>query len=283
MTPLEQLYLFNPALDPALMARNATYDSSKYIAELFTPAEERIVEEGWNTPGGPAEQGWKSRPIGWLLDTSKGLIYGQTEYAKYFAVAKNKSIFSPTLRQQLTASVGCAVLSADGYYLVQQRAESLLAGRRLDSSAAGMAIIREGKLNFEFEMKEKLKRELHLTEEMLNGTLVPTGVHGAVDYLSSQATWRCEVAIPLDELVAKTNPTFIERMHAVHKDDLPEYLIKHYVPPGNEPEKSLIGDAVGVFLRSLDAGARNFTIERLNSQGADIRLGVLRNGRFEEE
>src|SRR3989344_7165804 len=128
-----------------------------------------MVDEAWNAPKGPAASGWKSGILGWLLDTTDGeLSYGQTEYAKYLASAKDKSLFSSEVRNTLTAAVGCAVLSADGYFLIQQRAEGLLAGRRLDSSAAGMGLVREGKLDFYSEIKEKLKRELNLPEETVS-------------------------------------------------------------------------------------------------------------------
>lgn len=283
MTRLDPLYLLNPNSDPKDLVSQVRYDASKNITELFTGKDLKIVDEVWTAPKGPAESGWKSGLVGWLLDTTKGLSYGQSEYAKYLASAKCKPRFSQPVKDSLTAAVGCAVLSADGYYLVQQRAEGLLAGRRLDSSAAGMGVVREGKLDFYFEIKEKLKRELNLDEDTVKSTLVPTGVHGAMDHVSSQVTWKCKVNVPLEELIAKANPKFVERVLSVRKDDLPGYLVKHYVHQGDEPEKSLIGDAVGVFLRALDDDARKYAIAKMNSRGADVRYGVLRNCRFEEE
>lgn len=283
MARLDPLYLFNPTSNPNELVSKVRYDASKNIAELFTQGDMKIVDEVWNAPKGPAASGWKSGLLGYLLDTTDGLSYGQSEYAKYLASAKCKPQFSQPVKDSLTAAVGCAVLSADGYYLVQQRAEGLLAGKRLDSSASGMGVVRDGKLDFYFEIKEKLKRELNLDEDTVKATLVPTGVHGAMDHISSQVTWKCEVNMPLEELIAKANPKFVERVHKVHKDYLPGYLIKHYVLPGSEPEKSLIGDAVGVFLRVLRDYERKYTINTMNSRGADIRSGVLRNCKFEEE
>lgn len=283
MRRLDPLYLLNPDSNPNELVSKVRYDASKNIAELFTQDDIKIVEEVWNAPKGPAASGWKSGLIGWLLDTTNGLSYGQSEYAKYLASAKYKSRFSDAVQSTLTAAVGCAVLSADGYYLVQQRTEGLLAGRRLDSSAAGMGVIRDGKLDFYSEIKEKLKRELNLAEDAISGTLLPTGIHGATDHISMQVTWKCEVAMPLDELVAKANPKFVERVHSVHIDDLPSYLIEYYVAPGEKPENSLIGDAVGVFLRALDANARDYAIRKMNLNGADIRFGVLHDGKFEEQ
>ena len=280
---LEPLYLFNEGSNPVELLSKVTFDPSKKIADFFSQTELRLVEEVWNAPQGPAAAGWRSNVLGWLLDTTDGqLSYGQTEYAQYFASAKDKALFSSVVENSFTAGVGCAVLSADGYFLVQQRVEGLLAGRRLDSSAAGMGLVREGKLDFYSGVKEKLQRELNLGENVVGNTLVPTGIHGATDYVSSQVTWKCEVALALEELMAKANPKFVERVHLVGKDDLPDFLIKHYVPPGNEPEKSLIGDAVGVFLRALDEDARAYAIGKMNSNGADIRYGVFRNGEFEE-
>ena len=283
LSRLEPLYLFNEDDRANDLVSKVNFDPSKNIAALLSQEELGLIEEVWNAPQGPAASGWKSGLLGWLLDTTNGqLSYGQTEYANYFASAKDKNFFSPKVRNTFTAGVGCAVLSADGYFLVQQRTEGLLAGRRLDSSAAGMGVVREGKLDFYFEIKEKLKRELNLSEEEVKNTLVPTGIHGAADYLSSQATWKCEVALSLEELMAKANPKFIGRVHPVGKDDLPDFLIRHYVLPGNEPEKSLIGDAVGVFLRALDVDAREYAIGKMNSDGADICFGVFREGKFEE-
>ena len=127
-----------------------------------------------------------------------------------------------------------------------------------------------------------MKRELNLPEETVSDTLAATGINGATDHLSSQVTWECDVALPFDELMAKANPKYVERVHKVHKDDLPEFLINHYILPGNEPEKSLIGDAVGVFLRVLGQNARDYAIDKMNSNGANICFGVFRNGKFEE-
>jgi len=277
MVTLDPLYLFEGDLD----LNSIIYDPSKDITSIFSEDDLKIVDEVWNAPKGPAASGWKSGILGWLLDTTNGqLSYGQTEYSKYLASAKDKSLFSPSVRNTLTAAVGCAVLSADGYFLIQQRAEGLLAGKRLDSSAAGMGMVREGKLDFLYDIKEKLKRELNLQE---TAVLFLTGINGATDYLSSQVTWECEVDLPFEELMTKANPKYVERVHKVHKDDLPEFLINHYISPGNEPEKSLIGDAVGVFLRVLDQNARAYAIDKINSNGARICLGVFREGRFEEK
>ncbi len=274
---LEPLYLLNHTEDPVDLLQKVKYNPEKDITPLFTLSELERVQQIWDAPQGPASKGWTSGTIGWLEDTTNGIQYGRTEYAKFLAVAMGKSDFNKMLQSHFTAAVGCAVLTADGFYLVQERAPGLLASQRLDSSAAGMGVIVEGKLDLEEQIKEKLKRELNLD----NPVVIPTGIHGAADFVSSQFTWKCQIEQSFEELKAKANSKFIQRVHAVHQDDLVQFILDHYKPEINDPQESLIADAVGVFLRAMPREHREITLERLDRQGAPIQYAVVREGRAE--
>ncbi|HIH12069.1 TPA: hypothetical protein HA241_07815 [Candidatus Woesearchaeota archaeon] len=271
---LDPLYLFNQKNNRGELLAKVQYDPAEDITSTFTANDRRWVRERWNTPNGPASKGWTSGTLGWLRDTTDNLRYGTTEYANYLAVAQDKRLFSKQAQQQLTAAVGCAVLTADGYYLIQQRADGLLASRRLDSSAAGMGVIVNGTFDPERQIREKIQRELGITPT----ELTPTGVHGAMDFVSSQVTWHCAIEMPLEELRAKANPKSIERVYGVRRNDLPQFLIDHYKPGIDDPSKFLIADAVGVFLRALPADAQADALERMNKNGANIRTGFMKNG-----
>lgn len=274
MRQLEPLYLFNRYDDPMILSKDVSYDANQEMMSLFTDDERVIVNRNWDEDGGPRSRGWTSGTLGWLCDTTRGLKYGQTNYATFFAVAKEKRYFSSQVQTQFTAAVGCAVLTIDGYYLIQERAEGLLAGRRLDSSSAGMGIVRNGVLDFEYDIREKLKRELSMAVDHV----IPTGIHGATDFVSSQVTYKCVVPWEFKEFKAKANVVFVQRIHPVASNNLADYLVKHYIHPNSRPSESLIADAVGVFLRVLPADEQEQTIKKLNTLGANIRWGVLRDG-----
>ncbi len=263
------LYLF---ASPGYCALNQPvsfkYDSACSMEDILEDHEKETVAQVWSAPGGPASKGWRSNPIAWLRDTTDGLSFGRSEYSIYLALALHPEQFSDRLRNTFCGAVGCAVTTADDQVVVQERASGLLAPHLLDSSAAGMIVITDGRMDPESQIREKLSRELGIQ----NIDFTMTGVHGSQDYVSTQVTYKCRIPLSFAELKEKANPTFMERVIGVPESKLGTFVLNHYVE-GHEPK--MIGDGVGVFLAAMELSKRMTYRNILNMRGAQISYARL--------
>ncbi len=275
---MQPIQLYSRDVDPGVLTSTIRYDPSRNIEAFLTDEDRRLVDAHWPTR---VARGFRDNLMGSLWDTQNGLTFIGTKFSFYDAIAtyleRGEKPFSEQMYELTrTSNVGIALITADDKVLVQRRAAGLLAGGKLDSSASGGCIVRDGGLNFQRTLLEKVARELNLAEEDLS-ELAPTGVHRSLDYTTIQVTYRGRTRKSFEEVQAQAAPKYVAGVIPVPQAELLGFVIDHYAQ-----KQDLIGDACAVLLSSLEREAFREGVREINQRGGKIQFGCLQDGAFIE-
>lgn len=255
-------------------------DTSRNVLDWTTEDEKRIIDNNWSNKSLPS---WTNGSIGSLQDTTSGSNYIMSNFAVYMAVTDpetSKALSPYIVKIARSSSLGSALQTADGYFIVQRRGKKVAnANLKLDSSASGMINIIDGKLDFMSAIIEKAGRELNLSPEDITD-LKYTGLHKSADYETSHVTLTGILRKDLEEIRRNSDPQFtgdssrIAGVYGVRRENLADYLIDNSGPDG------FIDDGIATFMQVLDDEIFFVVAQELARRGRNIRFGDLVNGSF---
>ena len=279
-----------------------TVEMDSHNPLLVSPQDQEQLDRDWT------ERGYtRSSPIGTLFDVSFNeqtgetrLRYRLTEYKIYSGIAfpalpDTEEKLSQQLRNSMRASaVGCAVETTDGKIVVQRRKEGLIDGGRLDSGAAGMMVYNPSteKLDWQEQIREKLARELRISDRFQIRSVTPTAVFSsrgpayvpaAKGYFagaySGMVGSRAAVNFSYDRVRGIFDAKEVGEVLGVDKNDLAAFIVERTT----KDNRGLCSDGCAALLSALPAAEFYDTVEKINSrETARIRFGYLRDGKFTE-
>ncbi len=221
----------------------------------------------------------KHGPPGTLFDTTGNeYVYLETRYWLYRAVIDS---MLPEMRHNMRiSSVGVAVLTRDKKVLVHRRGNDMEQyPGKLDSSAAGIMHIVDSRLDPRAEIKEKLRRELGITDDQIQ-YLGLSCVHHASDPKAMSGMYGFVVGVTSEpsELIEQVNPHYISEAELIKRDDLPDFVSEKF------GTHELIGDGAAVLLASLPYNVFIDTVKKINRRTRHkVAFGKLQRGIFIEE
>ncbi len=245
-----------------------------YFPEETTDEEKAIISEYEKRYYNP-EYG----PPAVLFDTTgEEYAFMETSYGIYRATIEGKL---PRMKRKMRiSSVGGAILT-NGQVLFQRRAYNLgQYGGKLDSGAAGIMHIKNGVLDPEAAIIEKLERELMIPNDEIEYLKVSC-VHHASDpqAISGMYGFVIGVSTKPADLRNRANPEYVAETVTVDQENLPRFIVENFC------SGDLIGDGAAVLLASLPYDVFLDTVRQINNSSPEyqIRFGRLNNGIFIEE
>lgn len=268
---------------------------------FVSPEDKAQLDRDW------IERGYtRSSPVGTLFDTyfdvrtgETQLQYRLTEYKIYSGLAfpalpDTESLLLEYLRNSMRASaVGCVVETLDKKILAQRRKEGLSTGGMIDSGAAGMLVydVQAGKLDWEQQTREKLKRELNLHDSDVQ-SLEPRSVFSSrgpvhipapkgyfTGCFSGMVGSYARVRRSSEEVQNLFSQEEVGNVIAIDKKDLSAFILENAVGM-----RGLNGDGCAALLSALPTTEFYDTIEKINSRDTTrIRFGYLKEGKFIEK
>ena len=255
------------------------------FSSLKTEHDVQLIENRWNGIVEAAERNGKkvfSKPRGlaMLFDTQgTTLAYKTTEYKDYNSVSttSNEKSLSPRLYETMrVAAVGATLELGDGSIFIHRRSyQATHVAGVIDSSCAGLCFVRDGKINPEQDLLQKLEKELGLKREEVEIKGI-VGIHSAY---APDFSGLIDVALktplmPGDLAVRTKDIDFPERLYVL-KEDLPDFVYHHYIE-----DKDMVGDGAAILLSCLDEKKFRESIEKMQRAGKDISFGNLVQGTF---
>ena len=284
-----QIQFYNLKDNPRNLLTNVNLDRLSTFEDGLTEGEKSKIESSWTKR---LQLGYKDNELGSLWSTLDGLVFMPVRFKTYDAVTQHLPIqkgkvipYSMVILEQLrTSAVGCVLETIDGYIVVQRRGTKVLAHNKLDSSASGMVVSLEGKLDFEAQALNKLEKELGISRHDLE-YLVPTGIHRALDYGTAQFTFAAKTMKTLGQIREDKDPECNEdldksrtqEIKGIELEHLPSFIIDHAT-------RDLIGDGIATLLKSINnQDIFGGIISTLKLKGINIVSGTLKDGIFIED
>jgi hypothetical protein len=261
-------------------------DRVSFTDHILDGASEKdleIINDTWRNKSKPH---WVNGALGSLYDTTSALFFNRSEFKVYLAVSDpaNRKRISPYLiDESRSSSVGSVIQTIDDYFIVQRRGKEVAnASYRLDSSASGMANLKDLRIKFKDIIEKKAIDELKLS----NSDFIDfeyTGVHRGLDFTSSQVSFYGKVGMEFEEIKRAVDPEYtgdysrIAGVYGIKSKDLQSFLIDN----ANE-DRGFIDDGLATFMRVLDEDSFFHVAKELVKRGRNIKFGDLVKGEFVE-
>ncbi len=272
-------YYFRPDEPLPLDKINITV-SNEDFSEKITQSDRENVLFDWEVS--KKEKGDKifSSPRGLaLLYSSSGgsseLI--TTEFMAYLALRndKGKKLSRFFYENMRIVAVGGVLKSSDGKVLIHRRANNEAYSKGvLDASVAGLCQLKDGKIDFESVINEKLEREIGISSSEIK-SIKFIGIHSSREPdFSGMFTFIIETNLSSEEMGKRASQHFDE-YHLVPYENLSEFILDKL-----EKQFDLCKDGCATVTSSLPNSEFKEVVSKLRNMGRDISFGNLKEGKF---